>query len=114
MFVTAEQMLHGSPLRGWSGSFFHSQHMTFGIWDIADGAAPLHVHHHEQEEVWHVVAGAIAITVDGDERVVAAGSAVIVPPHTPHSVRPLGACRAIVADWPMRTSLPGVATPVTR
>ena len=105
--VTPDTMLHGKPLRGWDGSFFHAQNMTFGIWLIDVDAAPLHEHHHEQEEVWNIVEGEIAITVGGEEHVARAGCAVIVPPHTPHSARPLGRCRAIVVDWPIRTSLPG-------
>jgi hypothetical protein len=52
-------MLGGSPLAGWSGRFFHSENMTFGHWEIAEGAADLHEHEHPQEEVWNVVEGEI-------------------------------------------------------
>jgi mannose-6-phosphate isomerase-like protein (cupin superfamily) len=101
-------MISGEPLPGWSGHFFHAENMTFAYYDIAEGAQPLHEHQHEQEEVWHIVAGEVAVTVDGSEAVARAGSAIIVPPETPHSVRPLGACRAIIADYPLRPNLPGV------
>jgi len=37
-----------------------------------------------------------------------AGTAAIVPPHTLHSVRPIGPCRAVIVDYPLRTSLPGL------
>src|SRR5262245_849843 len=109
MLVEPADMLHASPLPGWSGSFFHSDHLTFALWDVAEGAAPLHEHHHEQEEVWNVVEGEIALTVGGVEHVVRAGCAVVVPPDVPHAARPLGPCRAIVTDWPVRRSLPGVS-----
>ena len=94
-FVRPAEMLAGTPLPGWSGRFVHSPTMTFAHDDIAAGAAPLHEHQHEheQEEVWHIVDG------------------VVVPPHTPHSVRPLSACRAIIADYPLRPDLPGVSPP---
>lgn len=108
MLITPDRMIHGAPLRGWSGSFFHSAHMTFAIWEIAEGAAPLHEHDHPQEEVWNVVAGEIALRVNGVEHIVRAGSAVVVPPSARHSARPLGACRALVTDWPLRTQLPGM------
>jgi mannose-6-phosphate isomerase-like protein (cupin superfamily) len=101
-------MLSGQPLPGWSGRFFHAEHMTFAHYDIAAGAQPLHEHQHQQEEVWHVVEGEVAVTVDGIEMILGAGSAAIVPPETPHSVRPLGACRAIIADYPVRLNLPGM------
>ena len=48
-------MVAGEPLPGWSGRFLHSATMTFAHYDIAAGAAPLHEHQHEQEEVWHIV-----------------------------------------------------------
>jgi mannose-6-phosphate isomerase-like protein (cupin superfamily) len=95
------------PLPGWRGRFFHSAHMTFSHYDIAADAAALHEHHHEQEEVWHVVDGRLALTIDGTEHVIDAGGAAVVPPNTPHSARALGGCRAIVVDFPLRPSLPG-------
>jgi unsaturated pyranuronate lyase len=93
-------------LPGWFGRSFHSDNMTFAYWDIAADAAPLHEHHHPQEEVWNVVEGTLALTIGGVEHIVGAGSAAIVPPGTPHSARALGACRAIVVDYPLRTDGP--------
>jgi mannose-6-phosphate isomerase-like protein (cupin superfamily) len=106
-FLTPDDMLVGEPLPGWSGRFFHAETMSFSHYDIAAGATPLHEHQHEQEEVWHVVSGQVALTIAGTECVLAAGSVAIVPPETPHSVRPLGACQVVVADYPLRPSLPG-------
>lgn len=110
-FVRPADMVSATPLPGWSGRFLHSANMTFAHYDIAPGAAPLHEHHHEQEEVWHVVDGEIALTIDGEEQVLTAGCVAVVPPETPHSVRPMGAARAIIADYPLRPNLPGVAQP---
>jgi mannose-6-phosphate isomerase-like protein (cupin superfamily) len=110
-FLEPGDMIAGEPLPGWHGRFFHAQHMTFAHYDIDAGAQPLHEHHHEQEEVWHIVEGEVALTVDGQERTLGAGSVAIVPPHTAHSVRPLGACRAVIADFPLRPDLPGVRAP---
>lgn len=108
-FLDAGEMLHGNPLPGWQGNFFHSDNMTFAHYDIAADASPLHEHHHAQEEVWNVVEGQVAITIDGVEQIVAAGNAAIVPPDTPHSVRPMGHCRVVIADYPVRTELPGIS-----
>jgi quercetin dioxygenase-like cupin family protein len=107
-FIASTDMLRSKPLRGWSGAFFHSQNMTFGLWEIAGDADPLHEHSHPQEEVWNVAEGEIAITVDGKEHILRPGSAIVVPPDVRHSARPLGRCRAIVADWPVRSELPGL------
>ena len=109
-FVGPAQMLHGEPLPGWTGRFFHSENMTFAHYDIAHDAAPLHRHQHPQEEVWNVVEGALALTIGDVEQVLRAGDAAIVPPETPHSVRPLADCRAVIADYPVRTELPGRPT----
>ena len=106
--IRPTDMLPSKPLRGWTGSFFHSKHMTFGLWEIAQGAAPLYEHSHPQEEVWNVAEGEIAIAVDGEEHLLRPGSALVIPPNAPHSARPLVYCRAIVADYPVRTDLPGL------
>jgi len=92
-FVRPSDMLSGRPLPGWSGRFVHSANMTFAHWDIEAGAAALHEHQHEQEEVWHIVAGEVALTVAGEEQVLGAGCVAVIPPHTPHSAaryRPAG------------------------
>ena len=102
-------MIHGSPLPGWAGRFFHSANMTFAHWDIAADAADLHEHHHVQEEVWHVVDGEVALIIDGVEHLVSAGGAAVIPPDTPHAVRVVGASRVVVADYPLREQLPGVS-----
>ncbi|HUC06393.1 MAG TPA: cupin domain-containing protein [Acidimicrobiales bacterium] len=107
-FLEWSDMVTGEPLPGWHAAFFHSAHMTFALYDIDAGAAALHEHNHEQEEVWNVVEGALEVTVDGVTRTVAAGCAVVVAPWTRHSVTPTGPARAVVADYPLRPHLPGM------
>ena len=109
-FLEPGEMLVGEPLPGWKGHFFHSENMTFSLYSIAADAAPLHEHHHLQEEVWTIVEGEVMITIDGEERSVRSGSTAIVPSDTPHSVRPVTACRAVIADYPLRLELPGSPT----
>lgn len=106
--IAAADMLRGSPLPGWSGRFFHSANMTFAHWDIAADAADLHEHAHEQEEVWHVVEGSLVLVLDREEHRLVAGDAAVVPPGVPHAVQVVGACRAVIADFPRRDDLPGV------
>ena len=98
------------PLPGWKGRFFHSEHMTFAYYDIDADAVALHEHHHPQEEVWHIIDGTLAVTVDGVEHTAGAGTAVVVPADTPHSAKAMGACRAIVVDTPRREQVGGVTT----
>ena len=110
VFIAESDMMHGSPLHGWRGRFFHSENMTFARWTISADAHDLHEHHHEQEEVWNIVDGAIVLVVDGDEMELGAGTAAVVPPHVPHSVKIVGSAEVVVTDFPVRHDLPGVAS----
>jgi quercetin dioxygenase-like cupin family protein len=107
-FLEPQDMIHGAPLPGWSGRFFHSENMTFAHWDIAAGATDLHEHSHPQEEVWNVVEGEVVLVIDGVARTLGSGAAAVVPPHVPHAAGVVGTCRAIVTDFPLRAELPGV------
>lgn len=106
-FVDTAELPARRPLAGWNGRFFHSDHMTFSYYEIDAGAA-VHEHQHPEEEVWNVVEGRLAITIDGKEHVAGPGSAAIVPASTRHSVRALTASRAIVVDHPVRHQVGGV------
>jgi mannose-6-phosphate isomerase-like protein (cupin superfamily) len=107
-FVDPTEMLRGEPVPGWTGHFFHSENMTFLLWDVAADASPLDEHHHAQEEVWNVVEGKLLLTIAGEERLVGPGGAAVVPPGTGHSARVVSASRAVVAYFPLRLQLPGV------
>ena len=86
---------------GWRGRLFHSKNNTFVWWEFDEGA-DIHRHHHEQEEVWHVIEGVLEVTVAGETQRCGPGTAVIVPPDTPHSVLVVKAGRALVVDHPLR------------
>jgi quercetin dioxygenase-like cupin family protein len=81
--------------------------MTFAYYDIA-ADADIHAHEHPNEEVWHVVTGALKLTLGDDTRVVRAGEAAIVPAGQRHSVRAMQPTQAIVVDCPVRESLAGI------
>jgi mannose-6-phosphate isomerase-like protein (cupin superfamily) len=109
LIVDPAELASRQPLAGWNGRFFHSDHMTFAYYDVDADAVPIHEHRHPQEEVWHVVEGRLAITVDGEEHVVGPGCAAIVPADVPHSTRALTAARAIVVDYPLRDVVGGIS-----
>lgn len=109
-FVDPLRLPEREPLPGWKGRFFHSEHMTFGYYDIDIHAVAVHEHHHEQEEVLNVIDGRLAVTIDGEERVVPAGSAAVIPANTMHSARAITACKVIVVDYPLRHQVGGVST----
>ena len=107
-FIDADELPVTEPRPGWKGRFFHSASMTFGYWEVAAGAS-VHEHSHANEEVWHVIDGRMAITVEGVEEVLDAGCAAIVPADALHSARALSECRAIVANHPTRYDVAGGA-----
>jgi unsaturated pyranuronate lyase len=86
---------------GWRGRYFDSPSMTFGHYDFDAGAIILG-HSHEQEEVWHVIAGELEVTIAGVTQKAGPGFVAIVPPDTAHEVKALTAGKAIVVDYPLR------------
>lgn len=100
-------MTSAEPLAGWKGRFFHSQSMTFAVYEVAADAVPIHEHQHPQEEVWNIVAGKVAMSIDGVQKLLGPGDAAVVPANTPHHARVLMASRAVITDYPLRLQLPG-------
>jgi quercetin dioxygenase-like cupin family protein len=87
---------------GWTGRIFSSPSMTFAHWDFAAGST-IHEHHHEQEEVWHVIEGELALTIGGETGRAGPGMVAVIPADTPHAVTALTDGKAIVVDHPLRT-----------
>jgi quercetin dioxygenase-like cupin family protein len=106
-FIDVGELPVKEPRPGWRGRFFHADNMTFAYYEIAAGS-DVHLHHHPQEEVWHVIEGDLELVVDGTTRVIGAGQAAIVPTEVVHGARAVSACRAIVVDHPTRDSVGGV------
>lgn len=107
-FVEPQTLPEVQPKPGWHGRFFHSAHITFAYYTI-DAGAVLPPHHHENEEVWHVIEGSIDLTLGDETRCVHAGEALVVPPNTLHGAHASETCRAIVVDHPARHEVAGFA-----
>jgi quercetin dioxygenase-like cupin family protein len=94
-----EPMLEKLP--GWRGKLIHADSMTFAHWEFDEGAE-IHEHHHQQEEVWHILSGRLELIADGKIAEAGPGDVVILSPDTAHQVRVIEGGRAIVADHPAR------------
>jgi unsaturated pyranuronate lyase len=101
MFVDTQTLDVLQKRPGWRGRVFHSTHNTFVWWEF-DKDADIHRHDHEQEEVWHILEGELDVTVDGKTKRCGPGTAAVIPPNTPHSVRVVKPGRALVVDYPIR------------
>ena len=97
------------PKAGWRGQFFHSEHMTFVHYAI-DAGSSVHVHHHEEEEVWHVLEGELEISLSEATHRLGPGQAAVVPAGEHHAVRAVRDSRVIVVDYPVRASVGGIDT----
>jgi unsaturated pyranuronate lyase len=106
-FIDTDELSVKEPRAGWKGRFFHSEHMTFAYYTVAEGAS-VHEHSHSNDEVWSVLDGRLRMTIAGETRVLGPGAAAVIPPNTPHSVKALTDTRAIVVDYPLRHSIGGV------
>jgi len=108
-FIDTNELPVKEPLPGWKGRYFHSVNMTFGYYEVVAGAS-IHEHSHANEEVWHVIDGELAVTIDGQTRIAGPGAVALVPPDTMHAVKALTDGRAIVVDYPLRQAIGGAKT----
>jgi quercetin dioxygenase-like cupin family protein len=108
-FVDVPSLPILEPLAGWRGRFFHSKRMTFVYYAI-DAGSSVHVHHHDEEEVWHVLEGELEISLSEVTQRLGPGQAAVVPAGERHGVRAVVASRVIVVDHPVRASVGGVDT----
>ena len=100
-FIDTNDLALTEKRPGWFGRIFNSPSMTFADWRFKAGAE-IHEHAHEQEEVWQVLEGELAVTIGGVTQVAGPGMAAIVPAHILHSVVARTDGRALVADHPSR------------
>jgi quercetin dioxygenase-like cupin family protein len=91
----------GEPLPGWRDRYFRSQTMSFTYYDVAAGAS-IHEHWHDEEEVWHIIEGALEVTIDGETLVASKGTAALVFANARHSVKALTDARVIISNHPVR------------
>ena len=63
--------------------------VTCGIAEIASnlGVAGLKTHHHQEDEVYYIIAGCGSVTIDGARYPVSAGTAVFIPGNAKHSIK---------------------------
>ena len=79
----------GSTIREWAGPGYAAQAGSLSLAEatVAPGATTIEHLHRRSEELYLVTAGAGTLRVGEEEREVAAGDCVAIPPGTPHRLR---------------------------
>jgi quercetin dioxygenase-like cupin family protein len=101
MITTFNTMKEKEVVPGFHGRFVHSPHLTVASWRIEKGAS-LPQHHHEHEQITHLLEGKFKITVDQTTTVLVPGDVVIIPPNIPHEGEALTSCKIIDIFYPAR------------
>ena len=86
---------------GFLGRYIHSEHVTQGRVDVAQGAViPDHSHPHEQWTM--LLSGSFELTVAGVPHLLHPGHVMYIPPHERHSARALTPCQVLDVFHPPR------------
>jgi len=82
-FVT----LDGSEIREWAGRVWApARNQSLAEATIAPGGASTEHRHHRSEELHLVTAGEGRLAIDGEERIIAVGDCVLIPPGARHKL----------------------------
>jgi mannose-6-phosphate isomerase-like protein (cupin superfamily) len=79
----------GSTIREWAGPGYAAEAASLSLAEatVAPGGTTIEHLHRRSEELYLVTAGAGTIWVGEEERAIAAGDCVAIPPGTPHRLR---------------------------
>lgn len=82
-------------LPGFLAKFIHTPNQTIGYLTIVKGSV-LPEHYHIHEQITHVLAGQLEMTIDGITHIIEAGKVAVIPSQVKHSAIALTDC--IVMD----------------
>ncbi|MBT8186729.1 MAG: cupin domain-containing protein [Croceitalea sp.] len=86
---------------GYHGKMVHAEKMSWAFWDVEMGAK-VPEHHHEHEQIMHVVSGNFEFTLDGITKIYKEGDVVVVPSNVSHSGKAITACKLMDVFSPVR------------
>lgn len=96
-----QQMKAREFMPGYKGKILHTERMSLVFWEVEAGAE-VPVHHHENEQIMHVLEGTFHLAVAGRGRDYGPGSVVVIPSGSPHGGKALTQCRLIDVFSPVR------------
>ncbi|HUT82886.1 MAG TPA: cupin domain-containing protein [Candidatus Bathyarchaeia archaeon] len=100
-YIDLKNLTEKEVVPGFNGKFVHSDNVTIAHWTISAGSSlPDHKHPHEQ--IVNLVSGTFEFDLNGDKRIVNAGSIAIVPSNVLHSGKAITDCYIIDVFYPVR------------
>ena len=100
-FIKLNSIEEKELLPGFNVRFVHTENMTLAYWEIKAGSLlPEHSHHHEQ--VAQITEGELALTLDGEMRVLKAGELAVIPSNAIHSGKAITDCKLLDVFSPVR------------
>jgi len=104
VFVSWEEMAVRKPRDGAEGRIVHGDSMSLAVWNFdAQTDLPRHAHPHEQ--ITHVIAGEIDLTVGDETRRLSAGMSALIPGGVEHEVHTHTPATVVDAFHPVREDL---------
>jgi quercetin dioxygenase-like cupin family protein len=100
-FITLGDLPVKTLIAGFEGRFIHTSNLTIAYVDIKAGSI-LPEHTHPQEQVTHVLEGALQMTVEGETQIVKPGVVAVIPGNHRHGAIALTDCKAVDVFYPVR------------
>lgn len=100
-FISMSDLPSKEMVPGFDGQFIHTEKLTVSYWNIKNGSI-LPEHAHPQEQITHVLAGELELTINGETQVVKPGIVAVIPGNVRHSGRALTDCIALDVFQPVR------------
>lgn len=104
VFVSWDEMAVRTPRTGAEGRIVHGDTMSLAVWNF-DAQVDLPRHSHPHEQITHVIAGEIDLTVGDETRRLVAGMSALIPGGTEHSVHTQTRATVVDAFHPVREDL---------
>lgn len=100
-FYSLNQLPKLKLFPGFDGHAIHTEQLTVAYWNIAqDAVLPMHSHVHEQ--LTHILAGKLELTIGDETQILLPGMVAVIPSHVPHGGRALEDCYALDVFSPVR------------
>jgi quercetin dioxygenase-like cupin family protein len=100
-FIQLKNLPVKELLPGFEGRMIHTENLTVAYFNIKAGSIlPEHSHPHEQ--LTHVLQGQLEINIEGDIKIVEAGTVAVIPSNKKHSGRAITDCMALDVFQPVR------------